>query len=234
MSAQDFDSRVARIAALAEPVRSTLYRYVAAQPGPVSREQAAAAVGVARHVAKFNLDKLEEEGLLEAEFARPAGRRGPGAGRPAKLYKRGSREVEVSIPQRRYDLAGQVMAQAITSTERDAVPIGEALRSAARQAGQLLGEEARNQAGARPSRAARFRAVQNVLSAKGYEPRAAGKGLSLANCPFHTLAQSYASLICEINVNLIDSMLDTAGLRDVRAELRPAENMCCVRITEPR
>ncbi len=72
MSTRDFDSRVASIATLGEPVRRDLYRYVVAQSEPVSREQAAAALGVARHVAKFNLDKLEDEGLLEVEYARPA------------------------------------------------------------------------------------------------------------------------------------------------------------------
>jgi len=93
VSNQDFDRRVSGIAALAEPVRRVLYLYVVGQPEPVGRERAAAAVGVAHHVAKFNLDKLEEEGLLEAEYSRRLERSGPGAGRPAKLYRRSSREI---------------------------------------------------------------------------------------------------------------------------------------------
>ncbi len=135
MSTRDFDSRVASIATLGEPVRRDLYRYVVAQPEPVSREQAAAALGVARHVAKFNLDKLEEEGLLEVEYARPAGRRGPGAGRPAKLYRRSRHEVEVSLPERRYDLAARVMAEAITIAEDKAIPIGAALARGGQRGG---------------------------------------------------------------------------------------------------
>ncbi len=213
MTARDFNSRVASIATLGEPVRRDLYRYVVAQPEPVSREQAAAALGVARHVAKFNLDKLEEEGLLEVEYARPAGRRGPGAGRPAKLYRRSSHDVEVSLPERRYDLAARVMAEAITISEDKAIPISAALRDAASEAGRELGEAARQQAGnRRPSRAEALAAVEDVLADRGYAPRQVGAGLELANCPFHNLARRYTNLVCGINFDLIDSLLDSAGV----------------------
>ena len=107
--ADAFDERVGRIAALGEPLRRALYRYVAAQPEPVSRDEAAAAVGIARHVTKFHLDRLEADGLLETSYSRPPGRGGPGAGRPAKRYRRSSGEVSVSLPARSYDLAGRVM-----------------------------------------------------------------------------------------------------------------------------
>lgn len=68
------------MAALAEPVRRDLYFHVAAQPGPVSRDQASEGVGVARHTAKFHLDKLVEEGLLDPDFKRMSGRQGPAPG----------------------------------------------------------------------------------------------------------------------------------------------------------
>ena len=74
MTPEDFDAQVARVAALGEPVRRSLYRFVVAQPDAVSREQAAAGVGVAHHVAKFHLDRLESDGLLEVEYRRPPGR----------------------------------------------------------------------------------------------------------------------------------------------------------------
>jgi predicted ArsR family transcriptional regulator len=232
LNVRDFAARVASIAALAEPVRRALYLYVIGQAEPVSREQAAAAVGVPRHVAKFNLDRLEEEKLLDVEYARPAGRGGPGAGRPAKLYKRSTREVEVSLPERRYDLAAQVMAQAITQAEEQTTPIGDALREAAREAGRTLGAEARRKAGARRTRAGQLRAVLDVLADRGYQPRTdEGGGLALANCPFHALAEAHRTLMCGVNLDLIDSLVQAAGPRDVRAELSPSPGMCCVRIT---
>ena len=230
MTIRDFASRVTSIAALAEPVRRALYLYVIGQPEPVSREQAAAAVGVARHVAKFNLDKLEECNLLDVEFARPAGRSGPGAGRTAKLYKRAAGEIGVSLPERQYDLAGRIMAQAITTSEQESVPIGEALREAATQAGRDLAAEVRRRDGTPPSPAGAIDSVRDVLAENGYQPCPAGDGLSLANCPFHTLAQAHPSLICGINHDLIDSLVQASAPRHAKAELRPTPGMCCVRI----
>src|SRR6266516_1829235 len=130
MRGDDFDAQVRGVAALAEPMRRALYRYVVDQPRPVSRDQAADGVGVSRHVAKFHLDKLQDEGLLEVEYRRPPGRGGPGAGRPAKLYRRSSRELAVSLPERRYELAGRVLVEAIEDAEHDGVAIAEALRTA--------------------------------------------------------------------------------------------------------
>jgi predicted ArsR family transcriptional regulator len=69
-----FDAQVTGIAALGEPIRRALYRYVVAQAAPVNRDQAAEGAGVARHVAKFHLDKLVEDGLLDVTYARPTGR----------------------------------------------------------------------------------------------------------------------------------------------------------------
>src|SRR4051812_14373814 len=114
----DLESRLSRMAVLAEPVRRALYRFVATQREPVTREQAAAAVDVPHHVAKFNLDRLVEEGLLEAGYRRPPGRGGPGAGRPAKTYRRADTELEVSLPARRYELAARVLARAVANAER--------------------------------------------------------------------------------------------------------------------
>jgi len=230
VSTPDFDHRVTSIAALAEPVRRALYQYVVAQSEAVSRDQAAAAVGVARHVAKFNLDKLEEEGLLEVEFSRPPGRRGPGAGRPAKRYRRASEEIGVSLPERRYDLAGQVMATAIATSEQTATPVGQTLAVAAREAGRALGHEVRARVGVRRSQAGTLRAVNEVLTEHGYEPRAGGRTITLANCPFHTLAQKHTELVCGMNLDLINGMLDELEPRELCARLAPAPGMCCVTI----
>src|SRR5947207_2565478 len=119
---ESFDERVGRVAALGDPIRRALYRYVIAQRDPVDREQAAAAVGVAQHAAKFHLDRLTAEGLLDADYSRPPGRGGPGAGRPAKRYRRSGHEVAVSLPERRYDLVGGVMARAIDAASASGTP----------------------------------------------------------------------------------------------------------------
>ena len=129
----DFDTRVTSLAVLAEPLRRALFRFVVGQSEPVSREEAAAGTSVALHTAKFHLDKLVDDGLLDVEYRRPLGRGGPGAGRPSKLYRRSSLEVAVSVPERSYELAGRLLAQAVTVAEGEDIPISAALRRAARE-----------------------------------------------------------------------------------------------------
>jgi predicted ArsR family transcriptional regulator len=226
----DFDTQVAGIAALGEPVRRALYRYVVAQGAPVNRDQAAAGAGVARHVAKFHLDKLVEDGLLQVEYARPPGRGGPGAGRPAKLYRRSARELAVSLPPREYEVAGRLLARAVTSAERDQTPVGDALRDAAREVGRSLGHRAREQVGTRRSRAALLAATTSVLSDCGYEPRTDGSGVTLANCPFHALAQDYTDLVCGMNLELMTGLVDGLESSDLEARLEPTPGQCCVRL----
>ena len=228
VSAEEFDERVGKIAALAEPIRRALYRYVVAQPDPVDRAQAAHAVGVAHHAAKFHLDKLEGDGLLDVEYSRPPGLRGPGAGRPAKRYRRSSTEFTVSLPERRYGLAGRVMAEAIATAAKSGVAITQALRDAAVTAGRALGEQARDQAGHRAGRPATVRAVGDVLAECGYEPRVDGETITLANCPFHTLAENYTELVCGMNLDLLDGLVMACDRSGLRAELNPEPGRCCV------
>jgi predicted ArsR family transcriptional regulator len=224
----DFEAGVRGLAALAEPVRRALYGYVAAQAEPVSRDQASAGVGVPRHVAKFHLDRLEDEGLLDAEFRRPAGRGGPGGGRPAKLYRRSPAELAVTLPERRYEVAGQVLAQAIGHAERDGVPIAEALRRAATRAGRTLGLQARVRAGAHAGRKAQDAAARAVLEAHGYEPRAHDGDLILNNCPFRSLARDHTELVCGMNLDLIDGLLGALDGAHLKARLDPEPGRCCV------
>ena len=229
------DTDIVSVGALADPIRRALYRYVASQASPVNREQAAKAIGVARHTAKFHLDKLVAEGLLDVEFARPPGRTGPGAGRPAKLFRRSAREWSVSLPARRYDLASHLLARAVTDAQRDGLPATDALARVARDRGRLLGDDVRRRAGARPNRTKLLAETTTVLTESGYEPRADAAGLTLANCPFHSLAREYTDLVCGMNLALIDGLLESGG-GGLEATLDPSPDRCCVRIrtSKPR
>jgi predicted ArsR family transcriptional regulator len=230
-TSSDFDSQVEGIAALGEPIRRALYRYVVSQPDPVSRDEAATGAGVARHVAKFHLDKLVDDGLLDVEFARPPGRSGPGAGRPAKRYRRSVRELAVSLPPREYELVGRLLAQAVTAARRDDSPVDDALRDAAREIGGNLGRRAREQAGPRPDRTAKIDATTSVLSECGYEPRDDEHGgVVLANCPFHALAQDYTDLVCGMNLELMSGLVDEVAGSGLEPKLEPTPGQCCVRL----
>lgn len=228
MDRDDFAAQVAGVAALAEPIRRDLYLYVRSQPQPVSRDQAAAGVGVARHIAKFHLDKLVEEELLDTDFKRLSGRRGPGAGRPTKLYKRSPREVSVTLPARRYELAGQLMARAIDDSMRDGIAVQVALHDAAKDLGTTLGEQARETAGSRPSRKRLTLAACETLAGQGYEPHRTGDTITLANCPFDALARNHTELVCGMNLALVNAVAEQVGDRVFEAHLDPAPDRCCV------
>jgi predicted ArsR family transcriptional regulator len=223
----DFITQVSGVSALAEPARRALYLYVAAQPEAVSRDQAAEGVDLPRHTAKFHLDKLVEEGLLDTEFRRLSGRRGPGAGRPTKLYRRSAREVAVTLPQRHYDLAGQILAGAVETAAREGIPVLEAVQRAAADCGRRLGAEEQPRDGG----ASQLDDIAATLAGHGYEPRVQDGVLELANCPFHALARNHTALVCGMNLHLITAMLDELGHTEVQAGLDPAPQRCCVTLT---
>src|SRR5688500_12278704 len=142
MELDDRDARVSAVAALAEPTRRRLYDHVVGQPQPVTRDEAAAALELPRATAAFHLDRLVEEGLLDIGYERRTGRTGPGAGRPAKLYRRAECSVSVSLPERRYDLAGRLLADAMADADRSGEQPRAALERRARQRGRELGAAA--------------------------------------------------------------------------------------------
>ncbi|MGH3234781.1 MAG: helix-turn-helix transcriptional regulator [Streptosporangiaceae bacterium] len=224
------DLQVNRIAMLGDPTRRALYRYVVAQHDAVSREQAATALGVPPHAAKFHLDKLEAGGLLESSYRRPPGRRGPGAGRPAKHYRRVATDVSLSLPERRYDLAARVMARAIAAATESEDPVAKTLRDAARAEGRELGQHALARVGAKPSPAQRTGAIIQVLAEQGYEPRTAEGTITMANCPFHALAQELPELVCGMNLDLIRglALVEAVPRSGLRARLASTPGRCCV------
>lgn len=212
------------VALLGEPVRRRLYDFVAGQADAVSREQAATAVGIKRPLAAFHLDKLSEEGLLEVEFRRLSGRRGPGAGRPAKLYRRSAREVSVSLPHREYELAARVFARALT-TEDSASPV----RDAARVLGKEMAEKVRERAGRHKGSKNLTRTAEEVLGEYGFEPFHDEEGnIRLRNCPFHLLSQEYTQLVCGMNLDVMQALVEELGLERLEARLEPQPGTCCV------
>lgn len=220
---EELAAQASGIGALAEPMRRELYLYVSAQSDAVSREQAAVGVAVPVHSAKFHLDRLVDEGLLDVEFRRLGGRSGPGAGRPSKLYRRSSREISVSLPERRYDLAGHILAAAIDRSAREGVGLDEAVRDAAGSEGRKIGSGARDAGGSELER------TSDVLARHGYEPRLDNEEIALANCPFHALARDHTELVCGLNVALIGGVLEGLRCSHLEACLDPEPGMCCVK-----
>src|SRR5215470_19556970 len=153
------DPRVlSAIAVLADDLRRRMYEFIRRADGPVTRDEAAAAVGISRKLAAFHLDKLVDAGLLEAGFARPAGLRR--AGRASKVYAPADVDVQVSIPPRDHAVLADILVGAVTAAEdarraalRVADERGHELGSAERarlRPGRLGAERARTLARSQP------------------------------------------------------------------------------------
>ncbi|CAL9506711.1 hypothetical protein SUDANB121_03567 [Nocardiopsis dassonvillei] len=215
------DSSIDAAGALADPLRRRLYEFVVESGGEVGRAEAAEALGIQRTLAAHHLDRLAEAGLLETARRRLTGREGPGAGRPAKLYRRADRELSVNLPPRDYGLAARVLAEAV---ERHGAE--EALHAAAREEGRRIARE--SAAGSLPG----------LLRERGYEPEEIGDaepgggGLRLRNCPFHALAREFPPLACGLNLELLRGVLEECGQDGDRARLDPAAGRCCVVISK--
>lgn len=217
----DFEGHVSGIAALADPVRRRIYDYVVSQPSAVSRDAAADAAQVKRSLAVFHLDKLVAEGLLDVEYRRLTGKTGPGAGRPAKLYRRADASFEVTLPPREYDVAGWILAAAIEQASESGTDVPSAVKDVAFDFGRSLASVT---AGSPQD------AIVASLSEHGFEPRVEDGDVRLANCPFHALAQEFTPLVCGMNLALCEGVAEavTASSAGLTAKLDPQPGYCCV------
>lgn len=222
------DRDLDRLSPLAEPLRRGIYLYVAGKRADVSRDEVASALGIGRSLAAFHLDKLLDEGLLAASYRRLSGRRGPGAGRPAKVY-RATGEIGVTVPHRDYELVARLLAGA---SKRRRPTLGEAVADAAFDLGRSIGRDARSGKGSgRSSVSGRLR---RVLAERGYEPYVSRGDIRLRNCPFHALAHEYRDTVCPMNLALIRGMLDGLGADPLEAIPQQVEGECCVAIASSR
>jgi predicted ArsR family transcriptional regulator len=201
------------VAVLGDPLRRRAYQVVVDARDAIGRDEVAAQLGVGRTLAAFHLDKLAAVGLLEISYARLGGRTGPGAGRPAKLYRQAATEVAVSLPPRSYPQAARLLAEAVEAAGADA-----ALFATARRSGAEIG-------------VGLVDGPVSGLRAQGYQPVEDGSTIRLANCPFHALAAEFPPLVCGMNLALIEGMAHGAGWHDRVAAIDPAPDGCCVTLT---
>ncbi len=223
---------IVSVALLEEPNRRRLYDLVAARHGEVGRDEAAVALGISRELAAFHLDRLVDGGLLETSFRRLSARKGPGSGRPAKLYRRADREIAVSLPKRRYDAAADVFAEGLERLRDTAGEAGVsgAVAGVARSRGREAGTQARRAAGVRPTWRRLQSALLTLLRGAGYEPEVdqASGLVSLCNCPYRTLAEAHRDLTCGANLAWAEGVVECLGDTKLTPELIPAPGRCCV------
>lgn len=218
------------LAALDDEQRRRLYLFVRGSGRPVTREEAAVATGVSRKLAAFHLDKLVERGLLEATYARPPGRTGRGAGRSAKYYEPSAREFDVSIPERNYDVMGSILLGAIEQ-QADGESGETAAKRVAHATGEEIGHAERDRRHLRPPGPERTISVMtDVLASCGYEPYTEEGTVRMRSCPFHALAEKNRDIVCALNRELIDGVVEGLGSTSVDVALAPIPGQCCVAI----
>ena len=213
------------VATLADELRGGMYEFIRAAGRPVTRDEAAAAVGISRKLAAFHLDKLVEAGLLRASY-RPMG-----VGRAPKVYEPGEVDIRVSIPQRRPDLLAEILLCAVVTETAGETARAIALREAGDR-GRGLGQTARDRH--RPGRLGVERALtlaEQVLAEQGFEAgRATPKCLRLRTCPFHPLAAQAPSFVCQLNQTFLTGLLDGLQAGGVTAAHSAAPGNCCVEL----
>jgi predicted ArsR family transcriptional regulator len=224
------------LATLGEPTRRRLYEYVVRRGDAVGRDEAAAQLGITRALAAFHLDRLERAGLLSAEYRRLTGRTGPGAGRPAKLYRRAAGELDASVPPRRYAFAAELMAGALSG--RRATAAHRELMRSAREAGVAAARETGSASPGAPAQdraAGPDAAATAPLERAGFEPTVQDDGtVVLRNCPYAALIPEHRDVVCAMNLAYAEGFLEAArdtiapSGPELVARLEPAEGRCCV------
>jgi predicted ArsR family transcriptional regulator len=212
--------RIAAVASLGDESRRRLFAFVASSPVPVGRDDAAGALGLPRSTASFHLDRLVQDGLLAVEFRKLGGKAGPGSGRPAKMYRTAQAEVGASVPDRNYDLAGELMVAAIEESTTAGEPVRDALLRTSYAKGRAM--------------AAGSGSFAEFLAAEGYHPEADGEGgYALLNCPFHRLADGHTSVVCAMNGAFLSGAAAGCGVPETLVAENSVPGQCCARIAPP-
>ncbi|GAO08307.1 putative transcriptional regulator [Streptomyces lydicamycinicus] len=227
------DADIESVSVLNEDSRRQMFAFIRRERRPVTRDEAAASVGISRKLAAFHLDKLVDAGLLRARYASPGGIRK--VGRQPKVYEPTDNEIRVSIPDRRHELLAGLLLEAVLTEDDGETAAHAAVRTAGRR-GRELGEAEREQA--RPGRLGAERGLnvcERMLDQHGFEPvRETPTQLRLRNCPFHPLAAKAPDLVCGMNHAFIAGYLQGLEVRGVEAALAPRPGECCVELGPTR
>jgi predicted ArsR family transcriptional regulator len=206
------DRMIDAVSSMGDPTRRRIFD-LAVERGTVARDEVAEALGLPLSTAAFHLERLASAGLLGVSAVRRTGRTGPGAGRPAKVYSPAEQEIAVAVPQRRYDLMAQVLADAIESIEVGEEP-RQALERVARDAGRVAGAAASSFA--------------SLLVDTGYRPTTETGVTMLRNCPFHQLVDRHRDLVCSANLAFLCGAGEAFGEDPEKVRLEPDADRCCV------
>jgi predicted ArsR family transcriptional regulator len=212
------------LAAVAEPSLREAVLFARAEPEPFTADAAAEALGVHRNVARARLDRLVEAGLLELSFERRTGRSGPGAGRPAKVYRVAAETSAIEFPPRRLaTLIGRLL---------DELP-ERGRQRALRRAGERFGRDLAVNARLRPAATVRSGVERMCTAVRGLGFQAAVETvdrdtvvLATPTCPLRPLVVARPEA-AEIDRGMWIGLLERA-VRGVHAERVECETRDCL------
>jgi predicted ArsR family transcriptional regulator len=176
---------------------------------PVTASQIASAFDLHTTVARHHLDKLVADGYLQVSHRRPPGKRGPGAGRPAKHYEPTQKEVSVQFPERRYDLLAELLIRVVERLDP------EQAREVAEEVGAEYGRELAAEVGM-PEEAGFDGAVQSVarvLLGVGFDTSTEvdDHALVTRHCPFGQTATDHPDIICRLDQGMVRGLLEASN-----------------------
>ncbi len=219
------------VSVLGEESRRRMFAFIRRAGHPVTRDEAAASIGISRKLAAFHLDKLVDAGLLRARYGSPGMQRR--VGRQPKVYEPTDAQIAVTIPERRHELLADLLLAGVLG-QTDEQSAADAATRAAAERGRQLGQQERERS--RPGRLGTERGLtlcERMLDAYGYEPiRESPTEVRLRNCPFHPLAAKATDLVCGLNHAFLDGYLAGLDTTAVQAVLDPRPDQCCVVLTE--
>jgi predicted ArsR family transcriptional regulator len=131
------------------------------------------------------------------------------------------KEVNVTLPRRRYDLAGHVLADTLERIQAGA-HFDQAIRDAADNAAGVVVESWP------PTESSEIDRMAGVLARLGYEPRTEADGVRLSNCPFQQLSDDHTGVICSMNRQFIDAVARRLDCTDVHPTSVERGTGCCV------
>jgi predicted ArsR family transcriptional regulator len=217
------DGAISAVAALDDELRHGMYVFIRRVRRPVTRDEAAAAVGISRKLAAFHLDKLVKAGVLRSRTEAVGGIRR--VGRTPKVYEPADTDIRVTIPERRHEILAEILVDAVLSEETGETAQTAALRAAATH-GEALGTASRD-----PNAQDALSLAEAVLTTHGFEPaRPSPTCVQLRNCPFHPLATRAPDLVCGINLAFLQGLLHGLKTPTLHAILTPRAGECCVEL----
>lgn len=213
MDTRLFDQQVGDLASsLGDATRRGIYITTRESAEPVTTSEIAELFAIHANVARHHLDHLVEDGYLKVSHRRRPGKRGPGAGRPAKHYEVTQKEVSLQFPVRRYDLLAELLARMVQRLAPDTA--SAVAEEVGLEYGRQLAAEIGFPEDAEFETAAR--AVAQAMTAVGFgtEAHIDDRLLVTYSCPFADTASNHPDIVCSLDRGIVMGLLEKVSAAD--------------------